>query len=108
TGFDIPNAYNPLQVLPIKIPLRIFVDVGTYGEAWKDGNAGTGRFLYDAGIQVPLFGGIANVYIPIVYSKVFRDYYKSVFGNQQFAKSISFDIDLGKLQLHKNSQLSFL
>jgi len=107
-GFDIPNAYNPLQVLPIKIPLRIFVDVGTYGEAWKDGNAGTGRFLYDAGIQVPLFGGIANVYIPIVYSKVFRDYYKSVFGNQQFAKSISFDIDLSKLQLHKNSQFSFL
>jgi hypothetical protein len=107
-GFDIPNAYNPLQVLPIKIPLRIFIDVGTYGEAWKDGNAGTGRFLYDAGIQIPLFGGIANVYIPIAYSKVFRDYYKSVFGNQQFAKSISFDIDLSKLQLHKKSQFSFL
>lgn len=71
----IPNAINPLAVLPVKLPLRIFLDIGTYAEAWK--NSATGRFIYDAGLQLSLFNNVVNVYVPILYSKVYKDYFKS-------------------------------
>ncbi|HEY6063038.1 MAG TPA: M1 family aminopeptidase, partial [Chitinophagaceae bacterium] len=32
----IPSNINPLSMLPVKIPLRIFMDIGTYAEAWKN------------------------------------------------------------------------
>jgi hypothetical protein len=32
---DFPKQFNPLQALPFKIPLKIFLDIGTYSEAWK-------------------------------------------------------------------------
>ena len=31
----IPSAINPLSILPVKIPLKVFLDIGTYAEAWK-------------------------------------------------------------------------
>src|SRR5207253_5957421 len=31
---DLPDNINPLSILPVKIPLKIFADVGTYAEAW--------------------------------------------------------------------------
>jgi len=96
----IPDKYNPLQVLPIKIPLRIFVDIGTYADAWKE-NPATGRFLYDAGFTIPLFKSLVNVYVPILYSKVYKDYFKSTLGDKRFWKTISFSIDIQKLQLNK-------
>jgi hypothetical protein len=97
---DIPAKYNPLQVLPIKIPLKFFVDFGTYADAWKE-NPATGRFLYDAGLQLPLFNSLVNVYVPLLYSKVYRDYFKSTLGDKRFLKTISFSIDIQQLQLHK-------
>lgn len=100
---NIPDKINPLQVLPIKIPLRFFVDIGTYAEAWKD-NASTARFLYDAGIQLPLLRSLVNVYVPIFCSKVYRDYFKSTLGEKSFLKTISFSIDIQKLQLNKLSR----
>ncbi|MBL0356890.1 MAG: hypothetical protein IPP72_08340 [Chitinophagaceae bacterium] len=51
---DFPKAFNPLQVLPVKIPLKVFVDVGTYAEAWQK-NSNQGKFIYDAGLQLSLF-----------------------------------------------------
>jgi hypothetical protein len=100
---NIPDKINPLQILPFNIPLKIFVDIGTYAEAWQD-NASGNRFLYDAGLQVPLLKDIVNVYFPILSSKVYRDYNKSVFGEGSFLKTISFSIDIQKLSLHKLSK----
>jgi hypothetical protein len=94
---DLPDNINPLSVLPVKIPIKVFADVGTYAEAWKE-NPASGRFLYDAGIQLPLFGSFINIYIPLIYSKVFRDYYKSTITEKRFLKTIAFNIDLQKLQ----------
>ena len=97
---DLPDKINPLQVLPFKIPLKVFVDVGTYAGAWKE-NPSTGRFLYDAGLQIPLFGSIVNIYIPILYSKVYSNYFKSTITEKRFLKNISFSIDVQKLQSRK-------
>ncbi|MBW7953087.1 MAG: hypothetical protein H3C56_11190, partial [Chitinophagaceae bacterium] len=98
---NIPDAINIFNLLPVKIPLKFFV--GTYSEAWKE-NPATGKFLYDAGLQLPLFKGLVNIYVPILYSKVFADYFKSTLGDKKFAKTISFSIDLQQLQLNKLSR----
>jgi len=104
---NIPKAINPLEILPIKLPIKFFLDIGTYAEAWKQSNTSS-RFLYDAGLQLSLFKSIVNVYVPIFYSKVYRDYYKSIYPDKSFSKSISFSIDIQKIkisQLAKGIQL---
>jgi hypothetical protein len=90
----IPNEINPLSVLPVKIPLKLYADIGTYAESWKE-NATSDRFVYDAGIQVPLLNGLINFYLPLVYSNVFGDYYKStIIKKERLWKKISFTVDL--------------
>jgi len=96
----IPHSVNPLDLLPVKIPLKVFVDVGTYAEAW-DKNNSNGRFLYDAGLQLSLLKNTINIYFPILYSKVYRNYFKSTLVEKKFMKTISFSIDLQNLALNK-------
>lgn len=97
---DIPKQFNPLSLLPLKIPLKIFADVGTYAEAWKQ-QASTGRFLYDAGIQLSLFKSLVNVYVPLIYSNVYSTYFKSTITEKRFLKTVSFNIDLQQLKINK-------
>lgn len=97
---DIPKAINPLSLLPFKLPIKAFVDVGTYADAWKK-DASTGRFLYDAGLQLSLFDNVVNIYVPILYSKVYRDYIKSTITEKKFLKNISFSIDLQNINIRK-------
>ena len=94
----IPDNVNVLNALPIKIPIKVFVDMGTYAEAWKT-NAPTSKFLFDAGFQLSLFKNILNIYIPVVYSKVYKDYFKSTITEKKFQKSISFNLDINKIRL---------
>ncbi|MFI5186258.1 MAG: M1 family metallopeptidase [Chitinophagales bacterium] len=107
-SFDIPSRVNPLSLLPFKIPLKIFADVGTSAEFWKQ-NSETDHFLYDAGFQVSLLKNTVNIYIPVIYSSVFGDYLKSDFiGKNKFLKSISFSIDIANFNLKKiDSDLPF-
>jgi hypothetical protein len=90
---SIPDKINPLSVLPVKIPLRVFADIGTYAEAWER-NADADRFLFDAGFHLPLLNGMLNVYVPILYNRVYGDYFKSTIPKNRFLKTISFSIDL--------------
>jgi hypothetical protein len=96
----IPAAINPLSALPFKLPVKIFLDFGTYAEAWKK-NAETGKFIYDAGLQLSLFRNIVNIYIPVLYSKVYKDYIKSTIIEKRFWKNISFSIDIQNINLKK-------
>jgi hypothetical protein len=93
---DIPKAINFLQ--PLKIPLRVFIDIGTYAETWQN-NSTTGRLIYDAGLQLSFFKEVVNVYVPIFYSKVYRDYFKSTAPENTFLKTISFSIDIQNFKL---------
>jgi hypothetical protein len=95
---DIPDNANPLQILPIKIPLKIFFDVGTYAEAWNK-DAATGKFVYDAGLQISFLHELINIYVPVLYSKVYSDYFKSTIPKNRFFKNISFSIDIQKFRL---------
>ena len=95
---DLPDNINPLSILPIKVPLKVFVDVGTYSEAWKD-NPASGRFIYDAGIQIPLFHSLIDIYIPLIYSKVYSNYYKSTITEKRFLKTIAFTINISRFKV---------
>lgn len=97
---NIPDGINILNVLPVKIPLKFFADIGTYADAWKD-NPATGRFLFDAGLQLPIANGLVNIYVPLLYSKVYSNYFKSTLGEKRFWKTVSFSIDIQKLQITK-------
>ncbi len=80
--------------------MRIFADIGTYAEAW-DRDADEERFLFDAGLQMSLLKGAINIYLPIVYSKVYNEYYKSYLSDKRFLKTISFSINLSNSFLKK-------
>ena len=96
----IPPKINPLNVLPFKIPLKIFADLGTYADPWKKKST-EDRFLYDAGLQVSFFKETVNIYIPLLYSKAYRDYFNSTLGDNKFWKTISFSINISGFSLRK-------
>jgi len=97
----VPSAINPLNLLPVKIPLKLFFDIGTYAETWKQ-NAETDRFLFDAGIHIPLFKETINIYIPLFYSSVYSDYIQSTIAKKErFWKKISFSIDISNFSFRK-------
>jgi hypothetical protein len=104
----IPDAINFLNLLPVKIPLRLFIDIGTYAEAW-DRDEGADRFIYDAGIYLSLLKETVNIYLPVIYSSVFSDYIKSTLPEKnRWLKKISFTIDISNFNLRKvNNNLSF-
>lgn len=102
----VPDNINLLSVLPVKIPLRLFADIGTYAEAW-DREADTDRFLFDAGLHIPLFNEAINLYFPIVYSSPFQDYVKSTHLKNRFFKTMTFSIDFNK-PLQKVSRQLYL
>ena len=97
----IPSGINPLSLLPFKIPLKFFFDIGTYAEAWKQ-KATTDRFLFDMGLHIPLLKETVNIYIPLIYSSVYGDYFKSTIDKKQrFWKKISFSIDISNFSFRK-------
>lgn len=96
----IPDRINPLSLLPVHIPVKLFADLGTFAEAWT-GEQNQDRFLFDAGIQLSLLHNLVNIYLPVVNSKVFRDYNQSTLGKNKWLKTISFSIDIQQLSANK-------
>ena len=94
------NSSLPNKLLPFKLPIKLFLDVGTYAEAW-DKESTTSRFLYVGGLQLSILKNIINIYAPLVYSKEFKDQLKTVPDENKFFKKISFSIDLQKINTRK-------
>jgi hypothetical protein len=93
----------PKGILPLNLPVKIFMDAGTYAEAWEK-DAATSRFLYVAGLQVTMIKDLLNVYVPILYSKEFKDNLKTVPDENTFWKKISFSIDIHRFNIHKATE----
>jgi len=94
------NTSLPNKLFPFRLPIKIFLDVGTYADAWQKGST-TSRFLYVSGLQVSILKDIINIYAPILYSKEFSDQLKTVPEENTFWKKISFSIDLQKISTRK-------
>jgi hypothetical protein len=98
----IPSGINPISLLPKEFPmqLKLFADVGTYAEPWKR-NSTADKFLFDGGIQLSILKTI-NIYLPLVYSKVFKDYIQSTLPKKhRLLKVISFSIDISNFSFRK-------
>lgn len=96
-------ALNFTSTIHNKIPLKLFLDLGTYNEGWVSGTTQP-KILYDAGIQLSFCKDIINLYVPVMYSKVYQDYYKSTPGNK-FLQRISFSIDIQNINFKKINPL---
>jgi hypothetical protein len=94
------NTTLPNKLFPFKLPIKIFLDVGTYADAWQKGST-VSRFLYVSGLQLSILKGIINIYAPILYSTEFSDQLKTVPEENTFWKKISFSIDLQKINTRK-------
>lgn len=86
----------PPQVVPKWLPLRLFLDVGTYAQAWSD-NPPTSQFLYVGGFELDLFHDIIHIYAPLVYSSDFSSQLKTVPGQNGFFQKVSFSIDFQQI-----------
>ena len=96
----LPDKINPLSVLPIKIPFRLFADVGTNDLCWRK-NTEIERVLYDAGIEFVLLNDLIHFYFPMVYSKSFRNYVNSVYPDKKIARTMSFSINLQSISIKR-------
>ncbi len=68
---DIPNKINPLSVLPFKVPLKVFADIGTSASPWTT-NSEQSKFLYSIGFQLQILKFL-TVYYPLIQSKEFKE-----------------------------------
>jgi hypothetical protein len=90
----------PPQVIPNWLPLRLFLDVGTYAQAWSD-NSPTSHFLYVGGLELDLFHNVLCIYAPLVYSGDFSSQLKTVPGQNGFFQKVSFNIDFQQIPFRK-------
>jgi len=96
---SIPSSINPLSLLPVSIPLKVFFEIGTYADAWKKDAEGD-HFLFDGGLQLSLLKNTVNIYIPLIYSTVYKNYIQSTLEKKdRFWKRISFSIDIANFNL---------
>jgi len=115
-GFKVPTfnnvgmsdnyllALNLKSDLPIKLPIRLFLDVASYSEA--NASSTKGKVLYDGGVEVHFIKDILTINIPLVMSSDFQDYLKATYGkSQSFAHSISFSIKLNNINWLKSPSL---
>lgn len=102
------NTTLPKELLPFKNPLKAFLDVGTFAEAWEK-DANISRFLFVGGLQLSLFKNAVNIYAPLIYSSDFKDNLKAVPEQNTFFKKLTFSIDVSQLSLQKwtHNQFSF-
>ncbi len=97
---DIPNRLNPLSILPIKLPIKFFMDFGTFAEAWQKNYSGT-KFLYSGGLQLSILKNTIEIYYPFINSKAFKDYSLQIWQKKNSTKNISFAINLNTFSLRK-------
>jgi hypothetical protein len=94
------NSTLPQQIVPRWLLLRLFVDIGTYAQAWSD-NPPTSHFLYVGGLELCLFHNVLCLYAPLVYSSDFSSQLKTVPGQNGFFQKVSFSIDFEQIPFRK-------
>jgi hypothetical protein len=89
----IPDKINVLKLLPVKIPLRLFADLGT-NEMLVKNKLKSEQFLYNAGLELRLLNETLVFYFPLLYSKPFKEYIQSTIPENKFWKTMSFSIQI--------------
>ena len=90
----------PPQIIPKWLPLRLFLDIGTYAQAWSRFPP-TSHFLYVGGFELDLFHNVLRIYAPLVYSSDFSNQFKTVPGQNGFFQKVSFSVDFQQIPFRK-------
>lgn len=90
----------PRQIAPEWLPLKVFLDIGTYAGAWSN-DPPTSHFLYVGGLQLSLLKDVIRIYAPLAYSKDFSSQLKTVPEQNTFWKKLSFSIDFQNIDFRK-------
>lgn len=90
----------PSNIVPRWLPLKVFLDVGTYSGGWQS-NPPTSKFLYVGGLELSLLHNSVHFYAPIIYSSDFGDQLKTLSDQNTFWKKISFSIDIQNFNYRK-------
>jgi hypothetical protein len=90
----------PENLFPVKLPLKIYFDAGTYSEVWRKNSTGS-RFLYGGGLQLSLFKNVLNIYAPLIYSSAIKNELKTDPVNNTFFKRMTFSIDIQNITFKK-------
>ncbi|HET9824944.1 MAG TPA: M1 family metallopeptidase, partial [Chitinophagaceae bacterium] len=98
---SILAGVHPQSLFPIDVPLKVFLDIGTYADAWKQ-NSNLDHFLFDAGLLLSLLKNTINIYVPLIYSNAYKNYIQSYVDQKgRFWKKLSFSIDISTFTLRK-------
>ncbi len=87
-------ALNLKSSILKKLPLNVWVDVGTYANA-QSAFPGSQAFLFDAGVSVPIIAGVCEVYFPIFMSENIKDAVE--LNTPKYIQQIRFTLNLSKL-----------
>ena len=90
----------PASIVPSWLPLRAFLDIGTYAGAWQQDPL-TSHFLYVGGLQLSLLHDVLHFYIPLVYSSDFSDQLKTLPDQNTFWKKLSFSVNIQDFTIRK-------
>lgn len=85
---DIPLKYKWLP--------QLFFNAASFANAGNLNPSGN-KMLFEGGLQFNLIQDIIRVNIPLVLSKDFKDYTKSIYSKNRFTRQISFSISTDKL-----------
>lgn len=88
-------ALNVNIDLPIGLPIQLFADFTTFADAGKINPNGS-KVLYDAGLKIHL-AKFVEVNVPVLMSREYTEYRKSILGKNAFWKSITFNINLDQV-----------
>jgi hypothetical protein len=94
------NTTLPQKIIPAKLPLKVFFDIGSYSGGWSS-KPPTAKFLYVGGLQLSLLKNIINFYVPLVYSSDFNYQLKTLGKDNTFGKRISFSIDVQNINFKR-------
>jgi len=86
-------AINIKTDLPLKkLPVRLFADVATFADAGQLNPSGN-KVLFDAGLEIYIYD-VLTIYVPLVMSKDFSDYRKSISGKTGLLDAVTFSLNL--------------
>lgn len=89
-------SINIKSDLPIRLPIRLFIDVATFADVGKLNPSGN-KILFDAGIEWHYEDWI-NINIPLFMSRDYKDYFNTIVVKDKFFRSITFSMQLDKIR----------
>lgn len=104
------GAINLRTDIPIKLPIvlpikfQLFLDAATYANAGKQNPSGS-KMVYDAGMEIHLLKDLFVIYMPLIMSKDYRDYTKTIYTKNRLLNTMSFSLNLNKINVLKTQDV---